>query len=277
MSAGEPSHKILPSVFGAAPFMDLSTLLIEDSPLIVSPKLASLVGLNEALVLQQVHFLLRMKHSGRVIGGEKWIWNTFEDWRKDHFPFWCLRTLKSIFLSLERRGLLISCQPDGRMSRKKYYRLDREAISRSCNSCTIGSAEVAPSDRARFAPSVTETTTESSVTEKSKGSKETSFPSEADAVISFPAQWKPSSRRRASKDELLTKIQPPTDYPSEDEFERYLTNSDLCHIQSSRDLYRDLCLRKWHHWNPKPRRWTPIRNWKTYCEALETKMANAFN
>ncbi len=99
-------------------------MLYDEHPLIVCPSLARAVGLNEAIFLQQLHFLLRLPSGGRDISGERWIWNTYGQWRETHFTFWSIPTIKAVILTLEKRGLLRSCQPDGAMSRKKYYRID---------------------------------------------------------------------------------------------------------------------------------------------------------
>lgn len=103
-----------------------------------------------------------------MIAGEKWIWNTADEWQREHFPFWCVRTVKTIIRNLEKRGLLLACQPDGRMSRKKYYRLNPEEITRLGKSCTINEANSAPSHQAGVARSLTETTTETSESETTR-------------------------------------------------------------------------------------------------------------
>lgn len=149
-----------------------SSLLIDDLPLQLLPRLAVLIGLNEAVVLQQVHFLLRVPNSGRVMNGLKWIWNTYEAWQEQHFPFWSVRTLKTVIAKLEKAKLLISCQPDGRMSRKKYYRVNYEALER----LNRDRADLAPSkvqklhdaEGAKVARSKTETSSEKSGTETSR-------------------------------------------------------------------------------------------------------------
>ena len=38
--------------------IDMSRLLLEDEPLVVLPKLATVIGLNEAIILQQLHYWL---------------------------------------------------------------------------------------------------------------------------------------------------------------------------------------------------------------------------
>lgn len=82
----------------------MSKLLINEEPLQVLPSLAELIGLNEALFLQQVHYWLN--RSNHLIKGKKWIYNTYEDWQKQ-FPFWSNATIRRTISSLENKGLLI--------------------------------------------------------------------------------------------------------------------------------------------------------------------------
>lgn len=41
----------------------LNNLLLDEHPLLVMPMLATLIGLNEAIVLQQVHYWLKTKEN----------------------------------------------------------------------------------------------------------------------------------------------------------------------------------------------------------------------
>lgn len=116
---------------------------------------------------------------------------------------------------------------------------------------------------------------------KETKTKETPFapqPGECGSFSDSPdieAQWKPSKTRKLTKDQTLAKIKPPENYPSEDDFTDYLEDEDCDNILNSRDLYRDLCLRKWHHWKASTHRWTPIRDWRKYVLALEQTMETA--
>jgi hypothetical protein len=105
----------------------ISPLLIQEPPLQVLPSLALVIGLNEAIVLQQLHYLLLQPTFGRKIAEYKWIFNTVEEWRCQYFPFWSEETIKRAFTSLSKAGLVVSCQPEG-SSRRKYYRIDHQAL-----------------------------------------------------------------------------------------------------------------------------------------------------
>ena len=99
-------------------------LLILDRPLIILPKLAVVIGLNEAIVLQQMYYLCGVDKCGKVLAdGNKYIFNTYETWRSSYFPFLSVATIQRVFSSLEESGYIVSCQPEGGISRRKYYRL----------------------------------------------------------------------------------------------------------------------------------------------------------
>ena len=95
-------------------------LLISEPPLQVLPSLAEKIGLNEAIVLQQLHYWIQnTKSKGKIINGEKWIYNSYSDW-KENFPFWSERTIQRIFINLEKIGVVKSFQKNS-YDREKYY------------------------------------------------------------------------------------------------------------------------------------------------------------
>lgn len=110
--------------------MITSNLLLDKHPLQVMPKLATLIGLNEAIVLQQIHYWLKHKqNTGQdFIDGHYWVYNTYEQWQ-EQFPFWSIMTIRRAFTSLEKKGLLIV----GNYNRKgfdkaKWYTINYESL-----------------------------------------------------------------------------------------------------------------------------------------------------
>lgn len=85
-------------------------LLISESPLQVIPSLAVAIGLNEAIVLQQMHYWLVNKANSNdqrsYHDGTYWVFNTYEEWQ-EQFPFWSARTIRRTITSLQDQGLLI--------------------------------------------------------------------------------------------------------------------------------------------------------------------------
>ena len=232
------------------------------SKYVIAPiALASKIGLNEAIAADKLRFLLGLP-GGREIGGHHWIFNTYQQWQKEHFPFWPLRTIRRIFKRLEALKLIHACQPDGRMSRKKYYRLDFNLLARLSEN----------PDASKMATSIKPNwplPKQGSLNRESKESKETSL---SDDVV-IPAMCKPSAR---SKEELLRYL-PIPDYPCQDEFNDFVDDAGLEKIATYRDdLYHDLCRSKWHQWRPKAHRWILIRDWRLYVSELEPHIAKTF-
>lgn len=81
------------------------SLLMPSRPIVISPDLAYSIGLNEAIVLQQVHYWFKETTSGMEHDGARWIYNTSEQWL-EQFPFWSESTLKRTFTNLKKLGLL---------------------------------------------------------------------------------------------------------------------------------------------------------------------------
>lgn len=101
----------------------MTKLLINEPPLQVLPSLAAAIGLNEAIVLQQIHYLLRTSRNAR--NGRRWVYNTYPEWQARYFPFWSVRTIQRIFRSLEERGLLLTTVANARRGdRTKWYTID---------------------------------------------------------------------------------------------------------------------------------------------------------
>lgn len=82
-----------------------SKLLISESPLQVLPTLAVKVGLNEALMLQQVHYWISNPMNKNVRDGRVWVYKAYAEWQQE-FPFWSMRTIQRTMLSLEQKTTL---------------------------------------------------------------------------------------------------------------------------------------------------------------------------
>ena len=103
-------------------------LLINEPPLQVIPSLAVEIGLNEAIILQQTHYWLRI--SENVRDGFKWIYKKYEEWQRE-FPFWSDKTIRRTITNLEKRELLISTEEYNKFKadRTKWYRINYEKLA----------------------------------------------------------------------------------------------------------------------------------------------------
>ena len=109
-------------------------LLIQEPPLQVLPSLAKAIGLNEAIVLQQIHYWLQK--SSNIEVGHKWIYNTYNAWQKQ-FPFWSIPTIRRTITSLEKQGVIVTGNFNkAGFDNTKWYRIDYqklESMSRRCD------------------------------------------------------------------------------------------------------------------------------------------------
>ncbi|WP_070817175.1 hypothetical protein [Staphylococcus sp. HMSC063A07] len=106
----------------------MNKLLIDDYPIQVLPKLAVEIGLNEAIILQQMHYWLNA--SNHKYDGKKWIYNSYPEWQKQ-FPFWSLITIKRTIYSLEKQELLhIGNYNKAKFDKTKWYSINYQTIER---------------------------------------------------------------------------------------------------------------------------------------------------
>lgn len=109
----------------------MSKYLIDERPLTVLPSLVAMVGLERAMILQQIHYICQQPKSGTILGdGEKWTWNSYREWQEEYFPFWTEANIQKHILKLEKEGYLLACQPyleNGNAT--KSYRVNIQKIT----------------------------------------------------------------------------------------------------------------------------------------------------
>lgn len=109
----------------------LSKLLYNERPLLIPPTLATKIGLNEAIVLQQVHYWvaeINKRANRNFKDGHYWTFNSYKKW-KEQFPFWSLKTIQRIFEKLEKMNLLITGNFNKlSMDRTKWYRINYQQL-----------------------------------------------------------------------------------------------------------------------------------------------------
>lgn len=104
----------------------MSRLLLNENPLIVLPSLAVLFGINEAMMLQQIHFCTETKRE--VIAGHKWVYNSVREWRVT-FPFMSESTIKRALETLRKAGVVIA-EPlmKSKMDNRLFYRVNYDLL-----------------------------------------------------------------------------------------------------------------------------------------------------
>lgn len=136
-----------------------NNLLLDSQPLVLIPELAVAIGLNEAIVLQQVHYWCKINADTKrnYRDGYYWVYNSFPAWHKQ-FPWWSEKTVKTIFAKLERKSLLISANYNrSSMDRTKWYRINYDVLDTLVSS---PSGNIYPMERVNITRPIPETITE---------------------------------------------------------------------------------------------------------------------
>ena len=73
----------------------MNNLLFNENPLVIMPKLAVKIGLNESIILQQIHYWLEInrKADKNLKGNFYWTYNSYREWQ-EQFPFFSLKTIQ---------------------------------------------------------------------------------------------------------------------------------------------------------------------------------------
>lgn len=132
-------------------------LLLDSQPLIIIPELAELIGLNESIVLQQVHYWLEInrKADRNFYDGHHWTYNSYTNWQ-EQFPFWSIDTIKRTFTRLQSLNLLIIGNFNkAPYDRTKWYRIDYKHLAELHQASLVQNA---PMDECNMHPPIPETT-----------------------------------------------------------------------------------------------------------------------
>ena len=107
--------------------------LINEYPILVLPSLAAAIGLNEAIVVQQIHYWLtsneEKKKKDHYVDGRWWAYNTAEEWQKG-FPWWSVTTVRRILAGLRECGIVLARDDlnHAPFDRTLWYSLDYDVI-----------------------------------------------------------------------------------------------------------------------------------------------------
>lgn len=93
------------------------------------PSLANALGLDRAIIIQRFHFFICHEKNGRMIDGERWLWNTYEGWSREFDGMWAPKTIADHIRKLEKTGVLVS----RRISTApgvyvKFYKIDHDKL-----------------------------------------------------------------------------------------------------------------------------------------------------
>ncbi|MBD9551583.1 conserved phage C-terminal domain-containing protein [Pantoea sp. PNT01] len=152
------------------------SLLLKVKPLVISPMLALRIGINEAIVLQQICYWLEDTTSGIEYDGKRWVYNSINAWN-EQFPWWTAKTIQRTVSSLKKMGLIYVEQlKKSQHDQTNYYAInyaspllaDTDNLSLSRETiCPNRKGQSVPMDKDKLSqsigsncPNVTEITTE---------------------------------------------------------------------------------------------------------------------
>lgn len=110
--------------------MPVGTGLDNDDSLLISRELATAIGLNESIIMRQIHYWLRLfakaKDDKHFRDGQWWVYNTYADWKKDNFGFWSWNTIRRAITTLQDLGLIVASNRynDRKGDQTKWYSID---------------------------------------------------------------------------------------------------------------------------------------------------------
>ena len=104
----------------------MSSMLFDEEPLLVPRKLARALGVNEAIIVQQIHYWIDKRlhfHDGKY-----WTYNTYKEWGKQ-FDHLSPRAIRRYINKLEKMGILDSNQySSNKYDHTKWYTIDYETL-----------------------------------------------------------------------------------------------------------------------------------------------------
>lgn len=108
----------------------MSNILFDSYPLIVDRALAEMLGLEKAVILQQIHYWLQKKNKSNYHDGHYWVYNTVKNWRDEQFRFIkSEKTLSKYLKELEADGILLTGNYNKmKFDRTKWYTIDYEVL-----------------------------------------------------------------------------------------------------------------------------------------------------
>jgi len=190
--------------------------MINEPPLQVLPSLAVKVGLQEAIVLQQIHYWVQM---AKPKSGECWVYNTYEQWAIQ-FPFWSSEAIRKIFKNLREKGLVLS-RPRGlhAFDRVNEYTIDYERLGLlDAEKFTASSVTAVPDHAEKFTASgrtnlpslYTETTQETPQAPKGAGADGfaefwTIYPKKV-GKDAAEKSWNRKVKTKATAEEVMTAL-----------------------------------------------------------------------
>jgi len=114
----------------------MSNIFYNIEPKVINTQLACLIGLNEAIVIQQLHYWLERNKTTATNfhDGLYWTYGTIQEYRDRDFPFWSFDTVKRTLAKLIKLGFVIQGNFNKwKLDQTKWYSIDYAAVDEWIN------------------------------------------------------------------------------------------------------------------------------------------------
>lgn len=109
----------------------MSMYLFDEQPILANKALARELGLNEALVMQQINYWIEInKRSGKnYYDGKYWTYNSIRAWQENDFDYMSVDTVKRTFTKLAKAGyLLVGNYNKDPRDKTKWYTINNDKL-----------------------------------------------------------------------------------------------------------------------------------------------------
>ena len=141
----------------------MTLLMFDKHPLVIDKKLAKIIGLNQAMILQQVHYWLELNKKNKINFHENrhWTYNTINEWQEE-FPFWSKETVKRAFNKLRDLGIMqVGNFNVYKMDRTLWYTIDYDKLNEYIRSNNLDAGvENEPMEKDFMSPAIPEISSE---------------------------------------------------------------------------------------------------------------------
>ena len=114
-------------------------LLLNEKPLMVLPSLAKLLGINASIAVQQIHWIIEIKHENQDdrtdYDGYTWCKYTLKQWQAK-LAWMTVDGIHKMLAKLEADKVIVSCKPDAKSKNQtKWYRVNYDGLNRLSTKC----------------------------------------------------------------------------------------------------------------------------------------------
>ena len=136
----------------------MSSIFYNIEPKVINTELACLIGLNEAIVLQQLHYWIEKNKATATNfrDGHYWTYGTIQEYRDRDFRFWSFDTVKRTLAKLISLGFLIRGNYNKRkMDNTNWYAinymvLDEWIMQNTLNASNSATGQNAPLEQGKL-------------------------------------------------------------------------------------------------------------------------------